>query len=333
MNYRQIARTAVVLALIVVVLGAWVRLSDAGLGCPDWPGCYGHLTVPASEADLNRANQAFPERPVETHKAWKEMIHRYVAGALGLMILWMAFASWRGRESLSHQTGLTTFLLALVIFQAALGMWTVTLLVKPAIVTAHLIGGMATLSLLWLVVLRQGRLGYDTPIQPLRPWAALGMVILIGQIILGGWTSTNYAALSCTDFPTCGGQWFPEADFSEGFVLWRGLGVDYEFGVLEHPARVAIHLSHRIGALITFVYLLGLALVALRSRRIEIRQSASAIILLLLIQVALGIGNVLLSLPLPVAVAHNGGAALLLLAVLTLNVALFRRKPDGFTLA
>lgn len=192
---------------------------------------------------------------------------------------------------------------------------------------------MSVLALGWLVVLRQGLLGYDTPFQPLRPWAALGLLILIAQITLGGWTSTNYAALACADFPTCNGKWLPDMDLAEGFVIWRGLGVDYEFGVLDHPARVAIHFVHRVGALLTFLYLAGLSIVALRSRRIEVRSIGSFIMLFLFIQVGLGVANVLLSLPLFVAVAHNGVAALLLLSVVTLNVAVYRRKPDGFTLA
>lgn len=322
-NFAAAAAFTTLLALLVVTFGAYVRLSDAGLGCPDWPGCYGLVSAPSTAQAIDAANEAFPQRPVETAKAWKEMVHRYLAGALGVLILLLAGLAWRDRNRYGIQVGLPSLLLALVIFQALLGMWTVTLLVKPAIVTAHLLGGLATLGLLWWLALREGR-WWQAPLKPrmprLRPWAWSGLVLLLAQIALGGWTSTNYAALACTEFPTChGGQWWPDADFQEGFILWRGLGVNYEYGVLDSAARTAIHLTHRVGALLVFLYLGVLALILIRRGGTGVyRNIAYVILVTLLLQVGLGIANVLSHLALPVAVAHNGGAALLLLSLVTL---------------
>jgi cytochrome c oxidase assembly protein subunit 15 len=217
-------------------------------------------------------------------------------------------------------------LLGLVIFQAALGMWTVTLLLKPVVVMAHLLGGFATLSLLVLLALRTAPRS-TAPAPVVSGWrgaAAIGLLILIMQIGLGGWTSTNYAALSCLDFPTCQDSWIPEMDFDEAFVMWRGLGVNYEYGVLEHPARTAIHVTHRIGALVTFLYLGWLVIGLLRAGQ-GLAVTAVLIAGLLVVQVALGIGNVVLHLPLSVATAHNGVAALLLLSLVYLNYRLWRR--------
>jgi cytochrome c oxidase assembly protein subunit 15 len=328
-SFARLSAATSVLALCVILLGAFVRLSDAGLGCPDWPGCYGHLVAPTSEHAVAAANQAHPARPVHSGKAWKEMVHRYLAGSLGLAILALALIAWRNRR---HQLPvvLPTVLVGLVGFQALLGMWTVTLLVNPAIVTAHLAGGMATLALLWWLTLRQGRL-WAAPLgrgpRSLRPWAILGVFLVVGQILLGGWTSSNYAALACTGFPTChGGQWWPEADFAEGFTLWRPLGVDYEFGVLDNPARTAIHLAHRLGALIVAVYVVVLGLSVIRSAEsATARRLGLALLAILGLQIGLGITNVVAQLPLPVAVAHNGGAALLLLTLISLVHAL---TPD-----
>jgi cytochrome c oxidase assembly protein subunit 15 len=330
-TFGSAAAAAALLALAVIMLGAYVRLSDAGLGCPDWPGCYGNLGAPSSEEAIAEANAAFPERPVETAKAWKEMVHRYLAGALGLTIVLLAVVAWRSGGAIP--AGLPGILVALVVFQGLLGMWTVTLLVKPAVVTAHLAGGLATLALLWWLFLRHGR-----PLHPeaavglggFRPWFVLGLLLLCAQILLGGWTSTNYAAVACTEFPTCyGGIWWPPTDFGEAFVLWRGVGVDYEFGVLDSAARTAIHLTHRIGALILLVYLGLLGIAILRKTDSPTgRTMGLALLGALLLQIGLGIANVLGHLPLAVAVAHNGGAALLLLVLVTL-LFVSRREPTA----
>jgi cytochrome c oxidase assembly protein subunit 15 len=318
--FKKIVFVTTCLAFIVVVVGAFVRLSDAGLGCPDWPGCYGHMTVPDQPHALARADQAYPERPVEPAKAWKEMGHRYLAGTLGLLILLIAIIAWYKRRALAQSPTLPTVIVLLVILQAALGMWTVTLLLKPVIVTLHLIGGMATLALLaWLAVrqLRPVAGVAESRRRALRPWIMLGLVILIAQMILGGWVSTNYAALACTDFPTCHGVWVPQMDFRHGFQLVRGLGVTASGAPLSYQALTAIHWTHRVGALVTFVYLVTLAAVMLASA--GARRYGAVLLILVVLQVALGISNVVFSLPLPVAAAHNAGAALLLMTLVVLN--------------
>ncbi|CAK0761125.1 cytochrome c oxidase assembly protein subunit 15 [Gammaproteobacteria bacterium] len=320
--YAIVAALAALLTFVVITFGAYVRLSDAGLGCPDWPGCYGRLAVPESREAIAEANAAYPQRHVEPAKAWKEMVHRYLATGLGVLILMLAVAAWYYRDN-GIPVMLPTSLVALVIFQGLLGMWTVTLLVKPLIVTAHLVGGLVTLILLGWLVLRVGRL-FLTPLNPsfvrLRPWIWLGFVLLWLQILLGGWTSTNYAAAACVEFPTCfGGMWWPTTDFHEAFTLWRGLGINYEFGVLESPARTAIHLAHRVGALVVLVYL-GVLSVQVMQRAASRAQVGIGMVLhfLVIAQVGLGIAVVLHLRQLPVAVAHNGGAALLLLTLVTL---------------
>ncbi len=360
--FLNIARAAVILVLAVIVLGAFVRLSDAGLGCPDWPTCYGKATWPRSEQSVASANLAFPERPVEHAKAWKEQVHRHFAAALGLLVLilalrrnwalpmrrWLLLASaaaaaggtllyiagWQtvsgfvsllalalplalalgwpsgGRQPLPPWARFTAFLFALIMFQAILGMWTVTWKLKPIVVMAHLLGGLGVMALLVWVALRSGA---ETRTYPgaawLRPWVWLGLVVLTLQIALGGWTSANYAALACPDFPTCQGQWWPDTDFRQAFVLWRGIGVDYEGGVLDATARATIHLSHRIGALITTVILLIVSAAMFRVK--GMRAPALGLLGLLALQIGLGIANVVEGLPLPVATAHNGVAALL----------------------
>ena len=310
---HRLAALAVVLAFCVVVLGAWVRLSHAGLGCPDWPGCYGQLTWPNAPHEVADANQAFPERPVETHKAWKEMLHRYLAGALVLVVLALNVLAWRGGPHERRHRGITALLLALIVFQALLGMWTVTLKLLPVVVMAHLLGGMATLALLTWLWLRSRTAPHDPTRQAIsaRPLVLTALAVLVLQIALGGWVSANYAALSCPDLPTCNGQWWPDADFAEGFVLWREVGVDYEGGVLDQRARTAIQLAHRIGAVIT---LLVLALVSFALMRRPVLARAGVVLLLAVAaQFTLGVLNVVLYLPLPNAVAHNAGAAVLLM--------------------
>jgi cytochrome c oxidase assembly protein subunit 15 len=319
--FRKIALFATLLALTVVVMGAYTRLSHAGLGCPDWPGCYGHiLGVPESSSEIDKANQDFPQRVVETGKAWKEMIHRYLAEGLGLLIVVLAIVAIKNRRDTKQALWLPIVLVGLVIFQGLLGMWTVTLLLKPVIVMLHLLGGLSILALLWWLVLGSTRGQTSERKNSLTPVLVLGLSLLIGQILLGGWTSANYAALACPDFPTCQGEWWPETDFKEGFVFWRGLGQNYEFGVLDNPARTAIHLSHRLFAIVVGVFWLFLSLRIMKrsSASSNIRQLATITLLLLLAQIVLGISNVVMKLPISVAVMHNGGAALLLLSVVTL---------------
>lgn len=323
--FRKLVLFTTCFAFFVVVVGAYVRLEDAGLGCPDWPGCYGHLVgVPDKAHEMVKAEASFGQE-VDTGRAWKEMFHRYIAGTLGLLILAVAVLAWRKREALRQSPLLAGSLVAVVALQAALGMWTVTMLLKPVIVTLHLLGGMATLGLLTWLALRQ--LPPDGPGDPalprLRPWAALGLLIVIAQIALGGWVSTNYAALACVDFPTCHGEWLPQMDFPHAFQFVRELGVTAAGAPLPYEALTAIHWMHRVGALVTLLYVGGLALAL---RRIPGFAAQGAVLLaILLLQVGLGAANVIFSLPLPVAAAHNAGAALLLIALVVINFALCAR--------
>ncbi|PPC94089.1 MAG: heme A synthase [Methylotenera sp.] len=308
-----------ILALCVVVLGAYVRLSDAGLGCPDWPGCYGTLTVPESEAAILQAQTAFPQSTVHTGKAWKEMAHRYLAGALGLMVLGIFALSWRVKAELRSSPWLPTFLLVLIVFQAMLGMWTVTMLLKPVVVSAHLLGGMSTLAILtWLAHRHWGQLSSCLKEAAVLSLAIrFGLLVLFAQIFLGGWTSTNYAALACTDFPTCHGVWVPDMDFKDAFHLIRDLGQSADGGSLTLASITAIQWSHRVGALITLIYLGILALNVLKYR--PLRHLGLVLIAVLLTQIGLGISNLILHLPLVLAVAHNLGAALLVIILVVLN--------------
>jgi cytochrome c oxidase assembly protein subunit 15 len=314
--FVRLARIGTIVALAVVMLGAYVRLTDAGLGCPDWPGCYGRLVVPHPATTAEELGSEFT-RPLEAGKAWREMIHRYLASTLGLICVVLAAIAWRNRRDPNQPWRAPLALVGLVIFQGLLGMWTVTLLLKPIVVVGHLLGGFATLALLaslgrW----RSAR--FPRPTAALRVLGVAAAAALVLQISLGGWTSANYAALACPDFPTCQTQWWPAiADFEEGFVLWRGIGIDYEGGVLDHPARVAVHFTHRLGAVLAalLIALLGASLV----RAAETRADGAAVLAVLLLQLCLGVSIVWFGVPLSVAVLHNGVAALLLLAVINAN--------------
>ena len=325
--YRPLVLCAVALTFLVIVVGAYVRLEDAGLGCPDWPGCYGKLLgVPDEPHELARAEQAFPGKAVDAGRAWKEMFHRYLAGTLGLLVLAIAAMAWRRRGETGGSPWLATGLVAVIGFQATLGMWTVTMLLKPAVVTLHLLGGMATLALLIWLALRELQPPPPPGAARFRPWAALGIALLTAQIALGGWVSANYAALACTDFPTCHGEWLPEMDFGNAFHVVRELGVTAAGAPLSHEALTAIHWSHRAGALVVLIYLGGLALWALRTP--ALRVLGATIAALLLVQAGLGVANVLLHLPLVLAAAHNAVAALLLGALVMLNFTVFQRAPN-----
>ena len=313
--FRRLALIGAVLAAIVVVLGAWVRLTNAGLGCPDWPGCYGH---------------AYPTAAPEAGKAWHEMIHRYVAGTLVfIIVVLLAWAVVR-RKDRGQPLIPVAFLLLIVFLQALLGALTVTMLVTPSIVTAHLFGGLTTLSLLWWLSITPERRWSSAAEAGLRPFALVAFGVLIGQIFLGGWTSTNYAAIACPDFPTCQRSWWPPMDFHDAFVLWRGLGVNYEGGVLANAARVAIHVTHRLGAVVTGVTLITLGLtVWKRATSLRLKQAALILIAAVLLQISLGIATVHFGFPLAVATLHNAGAALLLLAMVWLVRALWPAPAVG----
>ncbi|OIQ95254.1 heme A synthase [mine drainage metagenome] len=308
-----------VLALCVVALGAYVRLTDAGLGCPDWPGCYGELTVPQSVVALQNAQSAYPNSIIVTGKAWREMTHRYFAGTLGLIVLAIFILGWRAKYYVKSSPWTSTFLLLLIALQAMLGMWTVTMLLKPVIVSAHLLGGMATLGMLTWLAHRHWGHSSDSIIKSSTHKLALrfALVILFMQIILGGWTSTNYAALACTDFPTCHGVWWPAMDFKDAFHLVRDLGQSASGGALSLASITAIQWTHRLGALVTFLYLGFLAISILKYW--QLKRLAVLLLLTVCTQVGLGIANLLLHLPLVLAVAHNFTAGLLVIILVVLN--------------
>jgi cytochrome c oxidase assembly protein subunit 15 len=329
--YRALVLAATCLAFVVVVVGAYVRLMDAGLGCPDWPGCYGEVSPAHARDAIDKAVEAQggEHGPVSLRKAWKEMVHRYLAGTLGLAIAAIAVASWQKRVRSFQSPALPTALVAIVVFQAALGMWTVTLLLKPVIVSLHLAGGMTTLALLVWLSSRQLGIGSARTTNAgtawLRPWLAVALLVVAVQIALGAWVSSNYAALACVDFPKCHGTWIPDMDFRHGFQLVRELGRTAAGDHLAYSALTAIHWSHRLGALITFFYVGAVAL--LLARTPAMRRFGALIGVLLIVQIGLGIANVLAGLPLALAVAHNAVAALLLASLVMINFA-FSRTPS-----
>jgi cytochrome c oxidase assembly protein subunit 15 len=371
-HFHRLAWVAALLAFGVVVFGAFVRLSNAGLSCPDWPTCYGRASWPTQAHDIAQANASF-ERAVEVTKTWREQFHRHLAATLGLLVLMLTLIAARKRRfgiastlaaaglvaasivayiqqqypiaaalaiagelilfvnalrwSNVDLSRLSTVTLMVIVFQAVLGMWTVTWLLRPVVVMSHLLGGLTTFALLTFMAWRA------TPnaelvqgIAPkLRRLLWIGLVLLVVQIALGGWTSSNYAALACgNDFPKCQGEWWPAHDFREGFVLLRAIGVDYEGGVLDGPARVAIQLAHRMMALLVFGHLLMVGIRMIRTPGLVFW--GIALVVLLCAQVALGISNVIFSLPLWVATAHTAGAAALLFVIVGLLARL--RAPE-----
>lgn len=329
--YRRLLLVATLLAFAVIALGAYVRLSDAGLGCPDWPGCYGHwLGIPEAHHEQQAAAQAYPDRPLDTGKAWKEMLHRYLAGTLGLLILALCILAWR-KESRSRQSpALPTALLGIVGLQAALGMWTVTLLLKPVIVTLHLIGGMTTLSILVGMAVARFDARLDDSTNPrMRLLGAAALLAISIQIALGGWVSSNYAALACADFPTCQGQWLPPMDVTHAFSLYRDLGLTADGALLPLEALTAIHWSHRLGAVAVSLLAGSFAIALLRTGERVWQTWGGVLLALLLAQVGLGIANVLLALPLGLAIAHNIGAACLLSATLSINILMYHCNQRG----
>ena len=317
--YKRLTLFATLLALIVVSFGAYTRLTDSGLGCPDWPGCYGTLSVPESIDQIEQAQAVYPDSPVEPEKAWIEMIHRYIAGILGVMILVIAFMSIRLRDQINYSLKWPFFLLGLVIFQAALGMWTVTLLLKPAVVSSHLLGGMTVLGILTFLMHRN----YGTHRENFvsnrfeRKIIRFSLVLLFIQIALGGWTSTNYAALACTDYPTCHGSLIPEMDFSNAFTIFRELGVTSLGEPLSLEALHAIQWVHRVGAIVLLGYLLFVAYILKVNQGFNMWRNV--LILVISLQFIIGIANLLLHLPIVLATLHNLGAALLVVILVGIN--------------
>jgi len=331
-RFIRLVAATLLFGFVVVGLGAFTRLADAGLGCPDWPGCYGFLTIPVSPERVERAEARFPDAPVEFEKALWEMVHRYFAGVLGLLIAAIAVVAYRERRrhtalTASAGTGaerlplvLPIALLILVIWQAAFGAWTVTLKLWPQIVTTHLLGGFATLSLLWLLLLRLGVGAHWRVPARLIPHAVIALVLVILQIALGGWVSSNYAALACHDFPTCHGDWWPEMNMREGFNFAQTVGPNYLGGMLESDARVAIHFTHRLGALAVLLVVGALIWRMWQARSVLALPLAGA----LAVQLLLGVLNIVLVLPLSIATLHNLFGAVLLLTLVAVNYRAFR---------
>jgi heme a synthase len=356
-HFHRLAWLAVALTFGVIVFGAFVRLSNAGLSCPDWPTCYGRATWPTTHQEVTLP-AALDVRPLEVHKAWREQVHRHAAAILGTLVLLLTLLAARRRrlgvaqvlvasalvaaaiplymyghwqwafvtagagelillaaalrwsnDDLARAAALT---LMLIVFQALLGKWTVTLLLKPVVVMSHLLGGMTTFAMLTWMAWRATDRPIRVPDYPRLRWLMIVGVALVGvQIALGGWVSANYAALACgNDFPTCVGRWWPPTDFGEGFVLWRGIGVDYEGGVLDGASRIAIQMAHRLMAIVVFLYVLWLSIKLIRTPGLT--AIGSVLLVLITAQVGLGIANVMAGLPLWVATLHTAGAALLL---------------------
>jgi heme a synthase len=320
--FRRLALAGALLAAAVVVLGAWVRLTDAGLGCPDWPGCYGHV--------YPNAGHVYPAAGSHFAKALHEMIHRYFATTLGIVITTLLVWAVRYRRDRDQPLIPPALLFVVVCLQGALGALTVTLLLKPLIVTAHLLGGLTTMGLLWWLSLEPGTRQLTEQESSLRKYAVIGLAALFVQIALGGWTSSNYAAVACPDFPTCQHSWWPPMDYRDAFVLWRGLDVDYEGGVLANPARVAIHFTHRLGALVAGSILIALgATAALRTTSRRLKFAGRLLVLAVALQISIGVATVRWGVPLPLAALHNAGAAFLVISLVTLLRALWPAPAIG----
>lgn len=331
----RLAVISVLIAGTVVALGAWTRLEDAGLGCPDWPTCYGSITVPLSEQAIARAQELYPDQPLVAAKAWPEMIHRHFAKTIGLLCILMAFFAVlgyrRGEKDLPVKHAV--FLLLLVCLQGAFGAWTVTLKLFPPVVTGHLLFGFATFTTLVLLVLRLSpflRASGNAAAARLLPVAVLALVALVAQIELGGWTASNYAATMCTGLPVCQSGWQDLLNVQDAFAIHTYAGTSYEFGPhLDAAAKLTIHVAHRLGALVATGLLLLLVLLLLaRGGAGRYRRFAGLVIVVLAVQVALGVSNVVFHLPLPVAVAHNFVALVLLQVLVALIYSLVQeRKP------
>lgn len=317
-KYRKLVWITAFLTLDLIMFGSFTRLTDSGLGCPDWPGCYGTSNPFHARDDIHAAQAAMPSGPVTWMKAWIEMTHRYFALALGVLIITLVVLAWVKRKELKQSPWYATAVLALVCVQGAFGAWTVTLKLQPAIVVTHLLLGMSLLAaLIWLGCKNDAPRAVDERGASLRMAAAIGLVLLVVQIALGGWVSTNYAVLACTDFPLCNGQWVPPMDFAHGFTFWRQLGKTAGGDFISHDALVAIHWTHRVFAVVVLSYL---AWLSARARRIGgLGRVATVLLVVLAVQLATGLSNIVLGWPLLAAVAHNGGAAVLLLLMVRLH--------------
>jgi cytochrome c oxidase assembly protein subunit 15 len=320
-KFRKLVWVTTFLTLDLIMFGGFTRLTDSGLGCPDWPGCYGTSSPFLAHAQIAAAHAALPTGPVSMVKAWIEMIHRYFAMAIGVLIIAQTASAWIARikrRALHVSPWWPTSLLLLIVVQGIFGAWTVTMKLQPIIVTTHLLLGLTLLgSLAWFAARLTPLPAHEPEIARYRALALTGLVLLVIQLALGGWVSTNYAVLACTDFPTCNGQWVPPMNFVQGFHLWRALGMTGDGEAITQDALVAIHWTHRTFAFVVIAYLAALAL---KMRRYEsLRRPATGVLIVLALQFATGLSNIVLQWPLPIAVAHNGGAAILLLLVVVIN--------------
>ncbi|TCT03125.1 cytochrome c oxidase assembly protein subunit 15 [Paralcaligenes ureilyticus] len=322
-RYRKLVFMTWFLTLDLIMFGAFVRLTDSGLGCPDWPGCYGKITPLAASGHIEKALAAMPYGAVSFSKAWIEMVHRYAGSILGMMIIAIVYLAWRYRARLGHTPRLAIVAFFAVCLQGAFGAWTVTHRLMPVVVTGHLLGGMTLLAIMtWLAARERSHLPVAAAARTWRPWMAFGFALLLTQIALGGWVSTNYAALACMDFPTCHGQWLPTMDFGDGYSLIRGLGLLPSGAMISQYALTAIHWTHRNFAFVVFVYL---GVLGWKMRRDPgLRGPAQLLLGLLLAQLFTGLTTIFFQWPLLIAVMHNGGAAGLVLASVTLLVRLSR---------
>lgn len=327
----RLAVITVLTTAIVVALGAWTRLSDAGLGCPDWPTCYGSITVPLSEQAIARAHALYPDQPLVAAKAWPEMIHRHFAKAIGLLCIAMAgLAIYAARREKGVPVKHTVFLLLLVCLQGAFGAWTVTMKLFPPVVTGHLLFGFATFTTMFLLALRFSpflRSSGNMAARQLLPLTVLALFVLVLQIALGGWTASNYAATVCVELPICQAGWQQWLNFPDAFAIHTYEGTTFEFAPhLDVAAKLTIHVSHRIGAIVTTAILLLLVLMLLARGAGRYRRFAWVLLLVLAVQVALGVSNIVLHLPLSVAVAHNVVALLLLQVLVALIFSLSQER-------
>lgn len=329
-SFRRWARFGALLAAVVVIVGAWVRLTHAGLGCPDWPGCYGHVHPAQVVVDVDVSSAANAARPFDYQKALNEMVHRYIASTLGLVVLGLAIYAWRHRRNPRQPLKLPLILPFVIGAQGALGAFTVTLLLTPVIVTSHLLGGLTTLSILWWLSLTPEVRSSTAVERSLRPLALAAMAALMVQLFLGGWTSTNYAAVACPDFPTCQGTYHPVMDYAHAFRFTHEAGQDYEGGVLSQAARTAIHYTHRIGAVVAgaLLVLTGL-LVALRARSPRVRTAGVVLLGAVVLQWLIGMNLIWRGFPLWLGTSHNAGAVILLLATLTVLRRLWPARDSG----
>ena len=322
--YSRLSWLAFILALFVILASAFTRLTDAGLGCSDWPGCYGQLIAPSSTQNITKAEQAFAHHTVETVKAWIEMGYRYIASALSIIVLVLGIWGLYYRRSLQLSAPLLIFMMAVIVFQALLGMWTMTLKLMPLVVCTHLLGGFVVISLLWWIILKTRHYftasSHDPGLQGLRVFAFLSLLVIIAQILLGGWTSANYVATACNSLPFCHSSGQQAWDFAQAFQLWT------PFQYLSDVAQQTIQMSHRIVAVLVALIVGGLALrLILRGQTAPIKRLGYVVLGLLIVQVCLGLLNIVLHLPLSIAVLHNGFAVLLLLAIVTVNYVAYLR--------